>query len=495
MICMQTLNHRYSIRRTCLAFAFTLWARGDIISNLLNPEVDRLGLSSRARSSKILENPEAKKLLQGLREKGVSLITPVILGNGDISYPEASALLGDETQSLLVIEALAEARILLAERANPRLRCPSCNTDDTVQSLVCPSCGGSSLISGAAIQHLSCLHFDFESKFQSKSGTTFCPKCEKPLTSLGTDYLRSNVIYKCLACEKFNARAKRLYSCNACQQVFETARNPEVEIFRYRLNSDMASAIAQASFDSKVLIGTIKDAGYVVSENCSIEGRSGAHHIFSIVARIPKQEKSADIVGIDIVFEAPEVGAMPILALFAKTLDCLMKRRVIVAFPKISHDAKLLARSYGIHIIEGESQEAAAYALRKLLLVNRGPNGSDGESPIDRRASSSLKKANSTKRSSMDIMADILAVVMNPSGKAEIMTFANLSYEQTQKYLPALEKLGLLERNLLNGAYPKYAITERGREYLSNVTGEFGTMAEGEKSIWNSRRKVSGPSF
>ena len=97
----------------------------------------------------------------------------------------------------------------------------------------------------------------------------------------------------------------------------------------------------------------------------------------------------------------------------------------------------------------------------------------------------------SGKRTSMDIMADVLAVAKIPRSKSDIMACANMSFEQCQKYLPALEKLGLLERVLVDKVHRKYSTTTRGREYLASVSGQHGSLADGERSIWASRRRVS----
>ena len=63
---------------------------------------------------------------------------------------------------------------------------------------------------------------------------------------------------------------------------------------------------------------------------------------------------------------------------------------------------------------------------------------------------------------------------------------------QCQKYVPLLEKLGLVRRYLEDGFRIRYVITEKGREYLSSISGEFGKIAEGGRSIWPTKRKSAG---
>ena len=92
------------------------------------------------------------------------------------------------------------------------------------------------------------------------------------------------------------------------------------------------------------------------------------------------------------------------------------------------------------------------------------------------------------KRNALDIMADILTVLSRPSTKSEIMALANLSHEQCKRYLPALERLGLVIKQADVGSY-KYAVTEKGKEYHSSMNGGFGKIAKGDKSIWSTRRR------
>ena len=94
-----------------------------------------------------------------------------------------------------------------------------------------------------------------------------------------------------------------------------------------------------------------------------------------------------------------------------------------------------------------------------------------------------VRAKHTTKRSMLDIMTDILSVLDSPSGKSEIMACANLSYEQCRKYLPALQKLGLVNEKTLEGAR-KYVMTDRGKHYRLSMIASYGTIASGDRSVW-----------
>ncbi len=74
--------------------------------------------------------------------------------------------------------------------------------------------------------------------------------------------------------------------------------------------------------------------------------------------------------------------------------------------------------------------------------------------------------AASRRRSSIEIIADMLKVGENGAGKTEIMYSANMSYSQIQKYLRFLVKQGFIGR--VNEGYPivTYQLTESGLKLL-----------------------------
>ena len=88
-------------------------------------------------------------------------------------------------------------------------------------------------------------------------------------------------------------------------------------------------------------------------------------------------------------------------------------------------------------------------------------------------------------------MADILVVVSRPCSKAEVMASANLSYDQVQKYLPALQKLKLVNEYIEDRSHSKWIITEKGLEYLQCTLTEYGRIAKGQHSIWSMERETA----
>ncbi|MGI0080925.1 MAG: winged helix-turn-helix domain-containing protein [Nitrososphaerales archaeon] len=95
------------------------------------------------------------------------------------------------------------------------------------------------------------------------------------------------------------------------------------------------------------------------------------------------------------------------------------------------------------------------------------------------------------RRTSLDIMTDLLTILSsNPCGKTQLMYRVNLSYRQCSKYLEILENLGVVQKFLQNGV-KHFSITPKGELYLFDMSRDFGSISEGEDSVWESRSAES----
>jgi predicted transcriptional regulator len=68
-----------------------------------------------------------------------------------------------------------------------------------------------------------------------------------------------------------------------------------------------------------------------------------------------------------------------------------------------------------------------------------------------------------TKRTNLEITAEILNFCKQPQTKTHVMYNTNLSWQMTQKYLSQLQSLGLLE---IHRSVTKYATTQKGLKFV-----------------------------
>jgi len=74
-----------------------------------------------------------------------------------------------------------------------------------------------------------------------------------------------------------------------------------------------------------------------------------------------------------------------------------------------------------------------------------------------------------SRRSNVEIMADMLRVGENGAGKTEIMYSANMSYSQIQKYLGFLISHGFINKVKVGNPSVTYQVTDLGLKLLKSI--------------------------
>ncbi len=82
-------------------------------------------------------------------------------------------------------------------------------------------------------------------------------------------------------------------------------------------------------------------------------------------------------------------------------------------------------------------------------------------------------------------MADILRITTKPCTKTQILYAANLSYNQLQRYIAMLRDFGMVSDVVEKGGNDKFVITERGKQFLTELPSRYGRIGPGEHSIWS----------
>jgi predicted transcriptional regulator len=92
-----------------------------------------------------------------------------------------------------------------------------------------------------------------------------------------------------------------------------------------------------------------------------------------------------------------------------------------------------------------------------------------------------------SRRTMVDVMADILRVAGHPCSKTQILYAANLSYEQAKKYCDLLVECGMLSKLEAdeNGG-ERFLTTTNGAGFLSQMS-RFGSISPGESSVWEKK--------
>lgn len=73
------------------------------------------------------------------------------------------------------------------------------------------------------------------------------------------------------------------------------------------------------------------------------------------------------------------------------------------------------------------------------------------------------------RRTSVEIIADMLRVGENGAGKTEIMYSANMSYNQNEKYMDYLISEGFLDKINLGNSVVAYKVSDSGLKLLKTI--------------------------
>ena len=91
------------------------------------------------------------------------------------------------------------------------------------------------------------------------------------------------------------------------------------------------------------------------------------------------------------------------------------------------------------------------------------------------------RTAVSKRRSSIEIIADMLKVGENGAGKTKIMYNANMSFSQIQKYLRFLVGQGFIDKVEVENTGVTYQLTDSGSKLLDTINNLIEMLGLNEK--------------
>ena len=280
-------------------------------------------------------------------------------------YPIVETVAGDHSKAEEFLNRLYEAGILARKLYDKVVFCPKCNSASISIHYCCPYCKSFDIQKSSLIEHVKCGYMDVEENFH-KGNKLICQKCHDELKKLDVDYRRAGIWCTCKECNKsFDVPVTALF-CRDCRGNFMFEDVLIKDVYSYSLKEETKE---EASL-GWVLIAPIREFlaenGFEVEAPSFLKGKSGANHVFDVVARKGDGAKKLTVVD---VATSPEsaVSEQPVIALFAKIFDVSPDHAYLIAVPRISENAKKMAELYNIQIIEGVDQKEALKTLREKI--------------------------------------------------------------------------------------------------------------------------------
>ena len=292
---------------------------------------------------------EVQNIMHRLITAKADEIMPVIdLNTGEIRYPILDAI-GLNSVDSQILESMTQVGILDKSLHDKLLACPE-HSDTLAVSLrlYCPKCKSFDIIRMNLVEHRLCGFIATKEVFENNKFV--CPSCKAQIRDPAKDVSFPGMWYECKACKgKFDSPTTML-RCRHHNHDFTINESKKIDVYLYKLNKEAEKEF----YDNYILVAPLRKllepAGFKVEAAISVKGKSGVSHKTTLYAH------TNDVnIMIDAKTAESEVPDQFLIAMFAKVVDVSPKLAFFVAMPGVSENTKVLARNYGILVIEGKT--------------------------------------------------------------------------------------------------------------------------------------------
>ena len=310
-------------------------------------------ITVKPKTFSLWKNPKAVKLVSWLLNSKDAQIEPDInlLNKDGYNYRVADEIMETSSKTTCsILESLAEKDVLIRNDFERILLTPN-GSLQIIPVERCPNCDSSHLIRGKMIEHFSCGHVGFEEEF--KAGLkTVCPKCNKELKLIGTDYRNPGLRYTCKDCRGVFPLPTIKYRCLKTGEIYSLEELDHVWLYSYHLNEDHRKRLEFELEPKKRLVDYLHKLGYSVQESMKLQGRSGATHTIDLLATMDDPiAKHTVAIGILAATKDEEtVNIDSLFSLDSKIYDIGIKHKIVLAVPGLAPDAEKFAERQGIRV-------------------------------------------------------------------------------------------------------------------------------------------------
>jgi hypothetical protein len=173
----------------------------------------------------------------------------------------------------------------------------------------------------------------------------------------------------CKDCSKSFDIPVTAHFCRNCHTNFTFEEAVIKDVYAYKLKEEAKEEVAVGWIVIAPIRDFLTENGFEVESPAFIKGKSGANHMFDIVACKGEGKAARKVAVIDLATSAENaVSEQPVIALFAKIYDVSPEKAYLIAIPKMSENGKKMAELYSIKIIEAKNQKEAIKELKDKLL-------------------------------------------------------------------------------------------------------------------------------
>jgi len=292
-------------------------------------------------------------------------IEPVYDPKRGYRYETVETFVEEPPKAEAFLDELYEAGILTRELYDEVVFCPKCNSVCISIRYCCPHCKSFNIKKSCLIEHVKCGYMDVEENFRRGDGL-ICQKCHDELRKPDVDYRRAGTWCTCKECSKsFDIPVVKLF-CRDCHEEFTFEEISIRNVYRYALREEARKEAAEGWVLIPSVSEFLSENGFEVKSAAYLKGKSGANHMFDIVAS--KKENTKFVTVIDLATSADKaVTEQPVIALFAKIYDVSPNAAYLIAIPRLNDNARKMAELYNIQAVEGKDQKEAIESLKEKI--------------------------------------------------------------------------------------------------------------------------------
>ena len=185
-----------------------------------------------------LRAPEVGRILQAIKESGITEFKPSFSYEKGIFYPDIEKIIPNSSINFItyVFEELEKHGIGRREFFDSNVICPLCGSHHLFVKFRCQICKSTNIEKQTAIQHLPCKYTDLPERFVKNirnEEKLICPKCNRELKTLGVDYQKLEIYFNCGTCGRIRPATKCEYICGDCRESYSENQLKIIKFFTF----------------------------------------------------------------------------------------------------------------------------------------------------------------------------------------------------------------------------------------------------------------------
>ncbi len=320
---------------------------------------------SKIERAEVYKDHRVQLLLSKFVSGELSKLTPVFDPKRGYRYPIAEKIVGEPAATDEFLNHLFNVDVLERELYDKIIYCPNCDSANVSVHYCCPHCKSFNIKKSALIEHVPCGYIDAEEKFR-KEGKLACPKCGKELSKPDVDYRKAGIWCTCSDCGKSFDIPVPLHFCRDCHQSFSFEDAFYKDVYLYKISDEAMQEAALGLILIAPIREFLEERGFEVETPGFLKGKSGASHMFDIMASLGGISRNVTVIDLATTTEGV-ISEQSVIGMFAKVYDVSPDKACLIAIPKMNENGKKLATLYNIELIEAKDQKEALEFLKAAI--------------------------------------------------------------------------------------------------------------------------------